>query len=113
MSDTQHQPVGFDMSRFWRLVSVEGGPVEGTFWVRRPDRHGVTVTAVDVTVWGDDERTWGRNVRSMAAFIVGDEVDIPEYVIGHRDLSRVLARLDDAKAAVLAAARAVEWGDDE
>ena len=28
---------GHDMTRYWRLVSVEG-PVSGTFWVTRPDK---------------------------------------------------------------------------
>ena len=109
MSDTQHQPVGHDMSRYWRLVSVEVGPVTGTFWVRRPDRRGAIVTAVDVTVWADDERTWGRNVRSMTAFVEGDNVRLG-YIDPHvRD--DVLDRSDDVRAAVLAAARAAEWGD--
>ena len=29
---------GRDMSDHWRLVSVNGGPVTGTFWVHRPTR---------------------------------------------------------------------------
>ena len=65
------------MTRYWRLVSVEGGPVTGTFWVRRPSGRETVVTAVDVTVWADDAHTCGRNIRDMAALIVGDDVDIP------------------------------------
>ena len=50
---------GHDMSHHWRLVSVDGGPVTGTFWVQRPRLTAATwVIAVDVTVW-DEDRTWG------------------------------------------------------
>lgn len=102
MSDTQHQPFGIDMALFGRMVVVAGGPVTGTFWVRRPSGRETVVTAVDVTVWADDAHTCGRNIRDMAALIEGDGVDIPEHIVDPR------VRLD-IRAAVLAAARAAEW----
>lgn len=102
-----------DMSRYWRLVSVSDCPVTGTFWVSRPDQQGTLVQAVKVTVWADPQRTWGRVVTDMTAWVKGDEVDIPEHMIDYRVRADVLDQLDDVKAAVLAAARAVEWGDDD
>lgn len=107
MSDTQLQPFGIDMSLFGRLVRVAGGPVTGTFWVRRPSGRETVVTAVDVTVWADDAHTCGRNIRDMAALVEGSNVRLG-YIDPHvRD--DVLDRSDDVRAAVLAAARAAEW----
>ena len=105
---------GFDMSRYWRLVSVEGGPVTGTFWATRPDekrRGQIHVYTVDVTLW-DEERAFGRR------FTTNDV--IATVIDGVPDLGIVRGRWadlteDDAehlKAAVLAAANAVEWPAD-
>ena len=63
-----------DMSRYWRLVSVSDCPVTGTFWVSRPDQQGTLVQAVKVTVWADPQRTWGRVVTDMIAWVKGDAV---------------------------------------
>lgn len=98
-----------DMSRYWRLVSVSDGPVTGTLWVSRPSGQTTLVQAVRVTVWIDPQRTWGRVVTDMIAWVKGDDVDIPERMTDPDVRSDVLDRLDDVKAAVLAAARAVKW----
>lgn len=45
----------------------------------------------------------------MIAWVKGDDVDIPERMTDPDVRSDVLDRLDDVKAAVLAAARAVKW----
>ena len=53
---------GHDMSHHWRLVSVEGGLVTGTFWVTRPSekrRGQIYVYTVDVNIW-DEDRGFGR-----------------------------------------------------
>ena len=103
---------GHDMTRYWRLVSVEG-PVSGTFWVTRPDkkrRGEIHVHAVDVTLW-DEDRNFGRCFTTK---------DVTATVTGVPDLGIVRGRWadlteDDAehlKAAVLAAANAVEWPTD-
>ena len=104
---------GHDMSHFWRLVSVEG-PVSGTFWVTRHDekRCGqIRVHAVDVTLW-DEDRRFGRclTTKDVTATVIDG---VPELGIVRgrwADLTE-----DDAehlKAAVLAAASAVEWPTD-
>ena len=110
------EPKGHDMSRYWRLVSVENGRVTGTFWIDAPGKRGrQTVNAVDVTVWADDARTWGRVVKDMTAFIEGGEVSISPHMIAEQVRDDVLSQIDAMKAAVLAAVNAVEWdaADDE
>ena len=100
---------GHDMSHHWRLVSVEG-PASGTFWVTRPDerRGQIRVSAVDVTLW-DEERAFGRcfATNDVTATVI-DGVPRLGVVRGRwADLTE-----DDAenlKAAVLAAANAIEW----
>lgn len=101
---------GYDMTRYWRLASVEG-PASGTFWVTRPDekrRGQIRVSAVDVTLW-DEERAFGRcfATNDVTATVI-DGVPRLGVVRGRwADLTK-----DDAenlKAAVLAAANAIEW----
>ena len=97
------------MTRYWRLVSVEG-IVSGTFWVTRPDerRGQIRVSAVDVTLW-DEERAFGRcfATNDVTATVI-DGVPRLGVVRGRwADLTE-----DDAenlRAAVLAAANAIEW----
>ena len=103
---------GYDMTRYWRLASVEG-PASGTFWVTRPDerRGQIRVSAVDVTLW-DEERAFGRcfATNDVTATVI-DGVPRLGVVRGRwADLTE-----DDAenlKAAVLAAANAIEWPAD-
>ena len=109
------EPKGHDMSRYWRLVSVENGRVEGTFRVDAPNKRGRRIVkAIDVIVWADDARTWGRVVTDLTAFINKDgQVDIPPSMIGEQVRDDVLAQIDAMKAACLAAANAVEWESDD
>ncbi len=101
------------MSRYWRLVSVEG-PVSGTFWVTRPDekrRGQIHVYTVDVTLW-DEERAFGRcfTTKDVTATVIDGVPDLGIVRGRWADLTE-----DDAehfKAAVLAAANAVEWPAD-
>ena len=105
---------GHDMSHFWRLVSVEG-PVSGTFWVTRPDekrRGQIHVSAVDVTLWDDERRRFGRcfATKDVTATVTDGVPDLGIVRGRWADLTE-----DDAerlKAAVLAAANAVEWPTD-
>lgn len=108
------EPKGHDMSRSWRLVSVEGGCVTGTFWVAAPSRKcRQVVKAVDVLVWVNEERIWGRVVTDMTAFVEGGEVHINPRMIDEQVRDDVLAQIDAMKSAVKAAADAVEWGEDD
>ena len=104
---------GHDMSHHWRLVSVDGGPVSGTFWVQRPRLTAATwVIAVDVTVW-DEDRTWGLVLipGDLSAMVKDGVVDLAVLrPRGNEEFVR--EREADIKAAVLAAANAVEWPAD-
>ena len=103
-------PKGFDMSRYWRLVSVEG-PASGTFWVTRPDekrRGQIHVHVVEVTLW-DEDRRFGRcfATKDVTATVTDGVPDLGIVRGRWADLTE-----DDAerlKAAVLAAANAIDW----
>jgi hypothetical protein len=103
------------MSHFWRLVSVEGGPVTGTFWVTRPNekrRGQIYVHTVDVTLWDEDRNNFGRcfTTKDVTATVIDGVPDLGIVRGRWADLTE-----DDAehlKAAVLAAANAVEWPTD-
>lgn len=101
----------YDMGKFWRLVSVDGGRVIGTFWVSVPegDREG-HVKTVDVTVWDGPQRNWGRVLysHSLTAFVKGDEVRIPEHMIDKEVRADVLDAMDDMQNAVRLSVRAAE-----
>lgn len=102
---------GHDMSHHWRLVSVEGGLVTGTFWVTRPSekrRGQIYVYTVDVNIW-DEDRGFGRclTTKDVTATVIDGVPDLRIIRGRWADLTE-----DDAehlKAAVLAAANAVEW----
>lgn len=97
----------FDMGRTWRLVGVEGGRVTGTFWVALdPDQKRAThVKTVDVTVWADDQKTWGRTLYSdsLTSFVEGGDIDIPEHMIREQVRHDVLDAMDDMRSAIRAA----------
>lgn len=104
----------YDMGRFWRLVSVDGGRVTGTFWVsHNADGEPHSVRSVDVTVWADEQHSWGRTLYSdsLTAFISGDEIRIPKHMIRERVRDDVLDAMDAMTNAIrLAVAAAAEAG---
>jgi len=104
---------GHDMSRYWRLVSVEGGPITGTVWVSIPRKGEQTVKAVDMTLWADEKHSWGRLIKDMTAFIRNGVVEISKHMIEERVREDVLDQIDAVKVAILAAAAAVTWPADE
>ena len=101
---------GHDMSHHWRLVSVEG-IVSGTFWVTRPDekrRGKIHVHAVDVTLW-DEERAFGRcfATNDVTATVING---VPELgIVRGRWADLTEDDAENLRAAVLAAANAIEW----
>lgn len=106
-----------DMSDYWRLVNISGGRVTGTFWVQASSKRGAVgwVRAVDVTVWVDDDHTWGRTLDPfMTASVKDGKVDLSEHMISPDAGVRkfVLARRADVEAAILAASEAVDWSED-
>lgn len=104
---------GYDMSRSWRLVATDGGPVTGTWWVTAPDakRGGQQhVTPVEVTIWDEGRHygyTLGRN--DFTAFIRDGEVE--PLQLSTRDHCEAFVRdnMPAVIAAVLAAAAGAEW----
>ena len=102
-----------DMSDYWRLVNVSGGRVSGTFWVSAPTaRDVIWVRAVDVTVWADDDRRWGRHVTDMTADVKDGAVGLTAHMIGSPVREDVLEQREAVEAAILAAAQAVDWQED-
>lgn len=103
-------PNGYDLSDHLRLVLVIGSRVGGTFQVSRISRRlGVAVQAVNVTVWLDDKALRGRSVTRGRAYVKGGLADVKARSFDPEVWPDVEWRLDEFKAAVLAAAAAVEW----
>lgn len=76
MTDT-NPTTGHDMSRYWRLVSNDGGLITGTWWVTRPDKRGEQhVKPIDVTMWSEG-RHHGLTLNSdnFTAFVKGSDVE--------------------------------------
>lgn len=106
--------IGHDMSRYWRLVSNEGGLITGTWWVTRPDdkRGGEQhVKPIDVVMWSEG-RHHGLTLRSddFTAFVKDGGVEpINVRARSAHVEAEANARLDEIAAAVLAVAAAPEW----
>lgn len=97
-----------DMSDYWRLVSAQQGRVRGTWWVSRHHSDGLHVSSVDVTLYADDEHTWGRTCSDqIRATIVDGEVTH----LGVEDDRKAEADgcMDDLRAVIVAAANAPKW----
>ena len=106
---------GHDMSRYWRLVSNDGGLITGTWWVTRPGRRGEQhVKPIDVTMWSEGKYS-GLVLHSedFTAFVRGGEVE-PIQVRARNPHVEVEAnaRLNEIATAVLAVAGAPEWPDE-
>ena len=103
---------GHDMSRYWRLVSSEGGLVTGTWWVTRPDRRGTLhVKPIDVVMWSEGKRS-GLTLHSedFTAFVRDGQVEPIRVRARHsRVEAEANARLDEIAATVLVVAAAPEW----
>jgi len=103
---------GHDMSRYWRLVSNEGGLITGTWWVTRADRRGDQhVKPIDVVMWSEGRHS-GLTLHSedFTAFIKDGQVEPISVHARHSHVeAEANARLDEIAAAVLAVAAAPEW----
>lgn len=106
------QTKGHDMSRYWRLVSNEGGLITGTWWVTKPtDKGNQHVKPVDVVMWNEGRHAGVTlHLDDFTAFIKDGEVE-PVNVHAHHDhvTREANARADEIAAAVLAVVAAVEW----
>lgn len=107
---------GHDMSRYWRLVSNEGGLITGTWWVTRPDRRGEQhVEPIDVVMWSEG-RHHGLSLRSgdFTAFVKDGEVEPIQVRARHAHVeTEANARLDEIAAVVRVVASTPEWPEVE
>jgi len=97
----------YDMSRFQRIISTDGGRIRGSFRALTTGKHGdeVLIWPIEVTVEFDGG-TWGQMLYShdMTATVRGQEVDIPKHMIAERKLATIEDAWDDMTAALLAVA---------
>ena len=109
----------YDLSRYQRLIGVDGGRVTGTFWATTPvggkDRSTIVET-VDVLVWHDDEHTSARVLRSgdLSASIQDGDVDLRLHMIAddrRADVQDAWDEMVDALSAVAVAALRAVGGD--
>lgn len=119
MADSRSTPTGYDMSRHWRLVSIDGGLVTGVFWVAAPSGRdqSQTVSTVDVIVWSDLGHSRGRVFGSKDAtvWIEDGQPSFNPNAVPDAIRADAIERQEEIKAAALAAATAVTFeggGDD-
>lgn len=101
-----------DMSRYWRLVTNEGGLITGTWWVTRANKRGVHhVKPIDVIMWSEGRHS-GLTLNSddFTAFVKDGQVEPISVRAQHSHVeAEANARLDEITAAVLAVIAAPEW----
>ena len=106
---------GHDMSRYWRLVSNDGGLITGTWWVTKPDNNGRQhVKPIDVVMWSEG-RHHGLTLHSddFTAFVKDGEVEPIQAHAHHDHVTREAnARADEIADVVLAVVAAVDWPED-
>jgi len=109
------QVTGHDMSRFWRLVSNDGGLVKGTWWVTRPDAKGRQhVKPIDVLMWDDTRRSaLTLKLDDFTAFVNDGQVE-PLSIRARFDhvQSEAEHRADEISEAVAVVAAAVDWPEE-
>lgn len=111
-------PVAHDMTRFWRIFTIQHGRVNGTFIVKAGKGRVHNITPEDVTIYGDDAHSWGRVLRSgdLTAFLREDgSIDIPKHMIRERSRYEVEDAMDDLLACLRACVEAfpVSGGSEE
>lgn len=108
------KPTAHDMTRFWRIFTIQHGRVNGTFIVRAGKDRVHNVTPEDVTLYGDDEHSWGRVLHStdLTAFVSEDgSIDLPEHMIKESLRDDVLDARDDLLSAIRACVDAFPIGE--
>ena len=104
-----NEPTAYDMTRFWRIFTIQHGRVNGTFIVRAGKDRVHNVTPEDVTIYLDDEHSWGRvlDARDLTAFVREDgSIDLPEHMIRESIRDDVLEVMDDLITAIRACVEA-------
>lgn len=111
MTDT-NPTTGHDMSRYWRLVSNDGGLITGTWWVTRPDKRGEQhVKPIDVTMWDENHRS-GLTLQmyDFTAFVKGGDVEPIQVRARHAHVqAEAEARHDEIADVVRVVAATPDW----
>lgn len=108
-------PVAHDMTRFWRIFTIQHGRVNGTFIVKAGKGRVHNITPEEVTIYGDDAHSWGRVLRSgdLTAFVREDgSIDIPKHMIRERSRYEVEDAIDDLLACLRACVAAFPVSSD-
>ena len=87
-------------------VSVDGGPLTGTFWVTRAtDRWPARVTSIDATLW-DRTADYGfvYGPRDLSVDVVNGQAELDVRTVPERRRALVEDYLDEVRAALAAAA---------
>lgn len=106
MSDA---PTAHDMTRFWRIFTIQHGRINGTFIVKAGKDRVHNVTPEDVTIYADDAHSWGRVIvgRDLTAFVRDDgEIEIPRHMIREAIRFDVEDAMDDLIACIRACVEA-------
>lgn len=104
------EPHAYDMTRFQRIIGVDGGRVTGLFHVLSTHVGDYHVQPIDVTVWDSDDgdHTSGRVLYSgdLTAFVKDGVVDIPPHLVSSAKHDDVLGAMGAMESAVLAVTKA-------
>lgn len=99
------EAIAHDMTKFWRIFTVQHNRINGTFIVKAGKDRVHNVCPEEVTIYADDAHSWGRVLyaRDLTAFVREDgSVDIPKHMIRER----VRYEVEDAEVDLLAAIQA-------
>ena len=108
------EPTAHDMTRFWRIFTIQHGRINGTFIVKAGRDRVHNVTPEDVTIYGDDAHSWGRVLygKDLIAFVREDgSIDLPEHMIKESLRYDVLDAKDDLISAIRACVEAFPIGE--
>lgn len=101
----------YDMSKYQRIVAWEGNRIRGDFKVLdSKDGSEKWVKPIDVTIYVDDNHSWGRCVYydDFTASVKSGTVNLPKHMISERVLFDVEDAWDEMVEALKAVSE-VEW----
>lgn len=105
----------YDLGRFQRIVQVDGSRIRGKFQVlsARDDRDEAWVSAIDVTVYADDDRSWGRVFYSndLTGSVKDGVAQLSKHMVASNKLHDVEDVWDEMLAVLAAAAAAAKFDE--
>jgi hypothetical protein len=96
----------YDMSRYQRIVGVESDRISGKFYILRSDEESAWVHSLDVTVWGDETRRFGRLLYSgdLSAQVKGGAARLSKHMVASDKLADVEDVWDEMLTVLVAVA---------